>query len=294
VPPTLDSSRASRSDIEARRAAVLGSPVGHSRSPDLHRAAYAALGLTGWTYEAVECDEAALPGLVDGLGPEWVGLSVTMPGKRAALARADVRTDRAVAVDAANTLMRLPDGGWRADCTDIDGVAGALLAGGWTGPRGGRALVLGAGATAAAAVAGLAQIGVAEVELMVRDPARAAGTVRVAEHFGLVTEVRRWDDAVPGVDGADVVVSTVPAGVADGCAPAVARAGLVLDVVYHPWPTPVARAVAEAGGRLVTGLDMLLHQAFGQVEQFTGRPAPREEMAAVLESLTGHPTRARG
>lgn len=281
----------------ARRAAVLGSPVAHSRSPALHRAAYAALGLTGWTYEAIECDEAALPGLVDGLGPEWVGLSVTMPGKRAALARADVRTDRAVAVDAANTLVRLPDGGWRADCTDIDGVAGALLAAGWappsgiapsgTAPSGARALVLGAGATAAAAVAGLAQIGVTEVELMVRDPARAAGTVAVAEHFGLVTEVRRWDDAVPGADCADIVVSTVPAGVADGCAAAVARAGLVLDVVYHPWPTPVARAVAAAGGRLATGLDMLLHQAFGQVEQFTGRPAPRAAMAAALEPLSG-------
>jgi shikimate dehydrogenase len=271
----------------ARRAAVLGSPVSHSRSPNLHRAAYAALGLDGWTYDAIECDEAALPGLVDGLGPEWVGLSVTMPGKRAALARADVRTDRAVAVDAANTLVRLPDGAWRADCTDIDGVAGALLAAGWTEPPRARALVLGAGATASAAVAGLAQIGVAEVELMVRDPARATGTIAVAEHFGLVTGVRRWDDSVPGVDGIDVVVSTVPAGVADGCADAVARAGLVLDVVYHPWPTPVARAVAAAGGRLVTGLDMLLHQAFGQVEQFTGLPAPRAEMAAVLEPLPG-------
>jgi shikimate dehydrogenase len=265
---------------------VLGSPVGHSRSPSLHRAAYAALGLSGWTYDAIECDEAALPGLVDGLGPEWVGLSVTMPGKRAALARADVRTDRAVAVDAANTLVRLSDGGWRADCTDIDGVAGALLAGGWDGSTGARALVLGAGATASAAVAGLARIGFTEVTLMVRDPGRAAGTVKVAEHFGLVPAVQRWDDTVPGVDRADVVVSTVPAGVADCCADAVARAGLVLDVVYHPWPTPLARAVAAAGGRLVTGLEMLLHQAFGQVEQFTGMPAPRDAMAAVLEPLT--------
>jgi shikimate dehydrogenase len=277
-------------DTAARRAGVLGSPVGHSRSPSLHRAAYAALGLTRWTYEAIECDEVALPGLVDDLGPEWVGLSVTMPGKRAALARADERTDRAVAVDAANTLVRLPDGGWRADCTDLDGVAGALVAAGWTSRPGARALVLGAGATAAAAVAGLAQIGVAEVELMVREPSRAAGTVRVAEHFGLATEVSRWDDAVPGVERADIVVSTVPAGVADGCARAVARAGLVLDVVYHPWPTPVAGAVAAAGGRLVTGLDMLLHQAFGQVEQFTGRPAPRAEMAAALQPLTRDPT----
>ena len=269
-----------------RRAAVLGSPVGHSRSPALHRAAYAALGLGGWRYDAIECTEAELPGLVDGLGPEWVGLSVTMPGKRAALARADLRTERAVAVGAANTLVRLPDGAWRADCTDIDGVTGALTERGWTGVRSGRALVIGAGATADAAVAGLASLGVRRLTVMVRDPARAAGTVAVAGRYGLVTDVVAWDPALPGVDEVDVVVSTVPSGVADACAPAAARAGLVLDVVYHPWPTPMATAVAQAGGQLATGLDMLLHQAFGQVEQFTGRPAPRAAMAAALTAPT--------
>jgi shikimate dehydrogenase len=233
--------------------------VGHSRSPALHRAAYAALGLHDWRYDAIECDGASLPGLVDGLGPEWVGLSVTMPGKRAALARAELRTERAVAIASANTLVRLPDGRWRADCTDIDGVTGSLVERGWAGPRSGRALVIGAGATAAAAVAGLAELGIRKIALMARDADRAASTVTAAE-----------------------VVSTVPAGVADECAQAAASAPFVLDVVYHPWPTPMARAVRAAGGRLVTGLDMLLHQAFGQVEQFTGRPAPRAVMAAVL------------
>jgi shikimate dehydrogenase len=265
-----------------RAAAVLGSPVAHSRSPLLHRAAYRALGLDGWTYEARECDEAALPGLVDGLGPEWVGLSVTMPGKRAALARADERTDRAVAVEAANTLVRLPDGRWRADCTDIDGVSGAIRAGGWSAPVSGRAVVIGAGATASAAVAGLADLGVREVTLMVRTPERAAGTLEVARRVGLDARVTGWDPGLPGVTGADLVVSTVPAGAADDCAAAAARAPYVLDVIYHPWPTPMAEAVRGAGGRLATGLDMLLHQAFGQVEQFTGRPAPREAMSAAL------------
>jgi shikimate dehydrogenase len=268
-----------------RKAAVLGRPVEHSKSPALHRAAYAALGLAGWTYERIECGETELPGLVDGLGPEWVGLSVTMPGKRAALARGDRRTERAVAVGSANTLVRMADGGWRADCTDIDGVSGALRERGWAGPRSGRALVVGAGATAAAAVAGLAELGIERVALMVRAPARAAGTAEVAEHFGLVAEVLGWDPGVPGAAGVDVVVSTVPAGVADACAPAVSAAPFVLDVVYHPWPTAMARAVRAAGGRLATGLDMLLHQAFGQVEQFTGRPAPRAAMAQALPEL---------
>ena len=264
---------------------MLGSPVGHSRSPALHRAAYRALGLTDWTYQAIECDETALPELVDGLGPEWVGLSVTMPGKRSALARADERTERAAAVDAANTLVRLSDGRWRADCTDIDGVSGAIRAQGWAAPEHGRALVLGAGATSSAAVAGLATLGIDEVALMVRNRARAEGTAAAAKHFGLRVTLLDWDSELPPVTDVDVVVSTVPAGAADDCAAAVARAPYVLDVVYHPWPTPIARAVRAAGGRLATGLDMLLHQAFGQVEQFTGRPAPREAMAAVLAGI---------
>lgn len=268
--------------MAARRAAVLGSPVAHSRSPVLHRAAYRALGLDGWTYDAIECDEAALPGLVDGLGPEWVGLSVTMPGKRAALARAEERTERAVAVEAANTLVRLPDGRWRADCTDIDGVTGALISAGWTAPRTGAALLLGAGATASAVVAGLAELDVRHVQVMVRTPARAAGLVEVARRFGVATEVLAWDPGLPSASEVDLVVSTVPGGAADPCAPAAAVAPFVLDVVYHPWPTPMAKAVASAGGRLATGLDMLLHQAFGQVEQFTGMPAPREAMAEAL------------
>ena len=142
--------------MRARKAAVLGSPVAHSRSPQLHLAAYRALGLDDWTYDRIECTEDQLPSLVDGLGPEWVGLSVTMPGKFAALRVADERTDRAELVGSANTLVHTPTG-WRADNTDIDGVAGALaetaerVAG-----RGGlsRAVVLGSGGTAPAAVAG--------------------------------------------------------------------------------------------------------------------------------------------
>src|SRR5699024_9415640 len=108
-----------------RRAAVLGTPIAHSKSPLLHLAAYRALGLTGWTYERIECDGAALPEFVDSLGAEWVGLSVTMPGKFAALEYAHERTPRAELVGSANTLLRI-DGGWRADCTDVDGVTGAL------------------------------------------------------------------------------------------------------------------------------------------------------------------------
>ncbi|MGC2675469.1 MAG: shikimate dehydrogenase, partial [Mycobacterium sp.] len=125
---------------------MLGSPIAHSRSPQLHLAAYRALGLADWTYQRIECDADELPGVVVGFGPEWVGVSVTMPGKFAALRFADQRTERAELVGAANTLLRTPDG-WRADNTDVDGVSGAL---GSEGLATGTAVVSGSGGTAPA------------------------------------------------------------------------------------------------------------------------------------------------
>ncbi|MFY1599775.1 shikimate dehydrogenase, partial [Micromonospora sp. WMMD737] len=111
----------------ARRAGVLGLPIAHSRSPQLHLAAYRALGLSDWTYERIECTGEQLPQVVAGFGPEWVGVSVTMPGKFAALRFADDVSDRARLVGSANTLVRCP-AGWHADNTDVDGVRGALAA----------------------------------------------------------------------------------------------------------------------------------------------------------------------
>jgi shikimate dehydrogenase len=267
------------------RAAVVGSPVDHSQSPALHLAAYAALGLTGWTYDRIDCAEAGLPALVGSLGPEWVGLSVTMPGKLVALELAETSTARARTVEAANTLVRTASG-WHADCTDIDGITGALGELGLGPDRldGARAVVLGAGGTARAVLVALAAAGVAEVDLAVREPRRAAAAMRCAERAGLrITLV--------GLDGGElarvcaravVTVSTVPAAASAALAMAVAASAAVVDVVYQPWPTPIARGVSAAGGTVVGGLAVLLHQAFGQVELFTGRPAPRAAMAAAL------------
>lgn len=271
-----------------RRAAVLGSPVGHSRSPDLHRAAYAALGLAGWTYERVECDAAGLAPLVDGLGPEWVGLSVTMPAKLAALQRADARSDRAVAVGSANTLVRR-DGGWWADCTDVDGITGALaeLEHGHPDLVGRAVVVLGAGGTARAVVAALARERVGEVVLAVREPGRADGARATADRLGVPARVVRLDDVTAEVAAAAVCVSTVPADAQAALVGPLAPVRALLDVVYHPWPTPLAAAVLAAGGRVVGGARVLMHQAFGQVEAFTGLPAPRAAMAAALAAPPG-------
>ncbi|PXY19212.1 shikimate dehydrogenase [Prauserella muralis] len=273
-----------------RRAAVLGKPVRHSLSPVLHGAAYAALGLHGWSYERVELDAEGLPGFVAGLGQEWAGLSVTMPGKRAALECAAEATRRARTVGAANTLVRLGSGGWRADCTDVDGVTGALrAAGGFTPGAGDTAVVLGAGGTASAAAAAFAELGLTGVRLVVREPARAEDAVAAAKRAGLAVEVLRWSEVDFRRVAAEsaVLVTTVPP---DAVAPhvgALACAPCVLDVIYHPWPTPLAEAVAAQGRRVATGLDMLLHQAFGQVEQFTGLAAPREVMRDALREATG-------
>jgi shikimate dehydrogenase len=274
----------------SRKAGVLGSPVAHSLSPVLHNAAYQALGLTGWTFDRIECDERALPGLVTASDPDWVGYAVTMPGKRAALAMAEVVTDRAAAVGAANTLLRL-DNGWQADCTDVSGVVGALRsAGGYQPKPDATGLILGAGGTASAALAGLAELDVLDVTIVVREPARAAQARATAERLGMTLDVRRWSETDIGALAATcaVLVSTVPAEAAAPHAAELALAPCLLDVIYHPWPTPVADAVAARGGQLATGLDMLLHQAFGQVEQFTGQAAPREAMRDALRKSTGN------
>lgn len=256
-----------------RKAGVLGSPIAHSRSPQLHLAAYRALGLHDWTYERIECSADELPGVVSGFGPEWVGVSVTMPGKFAALAFADERTARAELVGSANTLVRTP-GGWRADNTDIDGVIGAL------GAASGHAVVAGSGGTAPAVMVGLAELGVSGISVLARNPDKAARLVELGERVGVPVRFSPLDDAA--VEGATVLVNTLPAEVASRYAPAFACVPVLLDAIYDPWPTPLAAAVTAAGGRVISGLQMLLHQAFAQVEQFTGQPAPRAAMAAAL------------
>jgi shikimate dehydrogenase len=263
---------------------VLGSPVSHSLSPALHRAGYAANGLTGWTYEAIECDAAALPALVAGLGPEWAGLSVTMPGKPAAAAFADWRSGRVQSLGVANTLVRR-GGSWLAENTDVDGVIGALRVAGVTNP--GVTLILGGGGTAAAVVAALAELGAARLVIAGRHPESTASSVALGLRLGVECSAIPWDSGIIGSagDAADLVVSTVPAGVADSLGDRLRAVPALFDVVYHPWPTPLA-AAGEPGRVTITGLDLLLHQALRQFELITGRPAPAEAMRRGLREAS--------
>lgn len=255
---------------------MLGSPVAHSLSPTLHLTAYAALGLTGWSYDRVECDEAGLPGFVSGLGPEWVGLSLTMPLKRVALAVADEVTPLAAAVGAANTLV-FSDGHRTAHNTDVAGIVAALREAGLD--RADRATVLGAGGTAQAALAALRSIGVAEPTVVVRDATRAADLLATADRLGVRPVVLGGYPDVPLPD-TDVVISTLPPGAASPCP--LPASTVVLDVVYAPWPTPFAAAATDSGCRVVSGLAMLLHQAVAQVGLMTGSTPPVEPLRAAL------------
>ncbi|WP_262283853.1 shikimate dehydrogenase [Micromonospora sp. MA102] len=263
------------------KAAVVGRPIAHSLSPVIHNAGYAAAGLTGWSYTRIECAADELAGLVAGLGPEWAGLSVTMPGKEAALAVADEASPIAAAVGAANTLVRRPDGTWYADNTDVAGMVDVLTGAGCA--AGATVTVLGAGGTARAAIAAAARIGAAEVTVVARRPEAVRELGSTAEAVGVPLAGAPWDGA-PAHARADLVVSTVPKGVADPLADNFDwRPGTVFfDVVYDPWPTPLAAAAVAAGCRVVSGLDLLLAQAVGQFEQFTGVSAPRDAMRAAL------------
>jgi shikimate dehydrogenase len=257
---------------------VLGSPIAHSLSPVLHAAAYQALGLTDWTYDAIECDEARLPELIGSLGPEWAGLSLTMPLKRAVLPLLDYADPLITQVGAANTVILR--GGMRDGFnTDVPGMAAALATASVVPD--GPVLVLGSGATACSALAALAQAGVDSVTVAVRDESRAGELLAVASRVGVTVSLAPFDpDAAWG--SWTLVISTVPVGVADGYAPRLMDGSLtaaaIFDVVYSPWPTPLANAAIRVGIAVIGGFDLLLQQAAGQVALMTGRPAPLAAM----------------
>ncbi|MGD7001178.1 shikimate dehydrogenase [Corynebacterium halotolerans] len=265
------------------RAAVLGQPIEHSLSPVLHNAGYRALGLDDWGYGRFDCSAEQLPGLVSGADENYAGFSVTMPGKFAALEFATESTERARDIGSANTLVRIP-GGWRADNTDCDGIAGALteLVGGDLDGIG-HVLLIGGGGTARPALWTLAAAGVGEVTVLNRsdrtEELRPLATRRGAQ-FRMVDFSA---DLAAIAAEVDLIVSTVPAASVAGHERDLAHAP-VFDVIYDPWPTPLTVQAAANGYRTVGGHVMLAHQAYGQFEQFTGRAAPREAMWQALQT----------
>jgi shikimate dehydrogenase len=264
------------------RCAVLGDPIGHSLSPVLHRAAYVALGLD-WTYDAVRVPSGGLAGFLDGLDDDWRGLSLTMPLKREAMPLLRTRDAWADLAGAANTVLLDRDGPHGLN-TDVPGAIAAIREG--TDATVERAVVLGGGATATSVLLALAELGCRRATVVVRDPARAVETLEaVARHPRAPTvETIGLGDLVP-VD-ADVIVSTIPAEAQTAeVLSAIADVPVVFDVVYDPWPTPLAAAATASGRLLVGGLDLLLWQAVDQVRAMTGRfDVPVAAMRAAGEA----------
>jgi shikimate dehydrogenase len=266
------------------RCAVVGSPVQHSLSPTMHRAAYRELGLD-WTYEAIEVDPDGLPAFLDDLDQEWRGLSLTMPLKRTVVPLLDDLDEHARRSRAANTLLLTGERRLGFN-TDVPGAVAAMAERG-VGPVG-SAVVLGGGATATSVLLALADRGCTSARVLVRDPARAEETLAVvgAHPSAPALEVGRLDEIEALV--ADLLVTTVPV---EAQTPqllaACAAVPAVFEVVYDPWPTPLARAATDSGRTLVSGLDLLTHQAVLQLQIMTGqtvdvellREAGRAELA---------------
>ncbi|GAA4354050.1 shikimate dehydrogenase [Angustibacter luteus] len=275
----------------AHRAAVLGSPVAHSLSPVLHRAAYLSLGLPDWQYDAIEIDAPDdLRRFVTTRDVSWAGLSLTMPLKRWVQPVLGQVSELAAATGSVNTVLfhagRAPSG----HNTDVHGVRAALLEGGLTSCA--RGVVLGGGATAASAVAALGRLGCARPQVVVRSPERAVDVVAAGRALGVGVDLVAWSHAPALLERADVVVSSVPSDAHEEVRAVLPAAvhGLLLDVSYHPWPSEVATAWRERGGQAVSGFAMLLHQAVAQVALMTGSDpdvaAMRAAGEAALRSVT--------
>ncbi len=266
--------------MTAARFEVWGDPISHSRSPVIHSAAYAQLGLP-WTYGRRRVDEASFTAEIGALEADVRGLSLTMPLKTVAHDRASRWDAAAAATGAVNTLRRDADG-WAGYNTDVGGLARALTESG--GGDVDSARIVGAGATATSALAALAELGIRRVEVVARRPAAAAALQPLAERLGVALHVSSLDSVT---DAVDLTVSTLPgdAPVADRTADRLAEVGgRLFDVVYGTWPTTLGAAWIARGAIAEPGMAMLLHQAVLQIRIFaTGEPtqALPDEAAVV-------------
>lgn len=270
-----------------RRLAVWGDPVSHSRSPQLHAAAYARLGLD-WHYERRQVNADTFGDALGELDSSWRGLSCTMPLKERAYAASTLRDRRATLTGAVNTLLLGEPGGVRGFNTDVGGIVRAFADAGVDKIDSGR--VIGAGATAASALVALSEMGARRVDVVARRPEKIAVLGPLAEQLGVTLVTASLDET--SVPDADVTVSTLPGGteLSAHAADSLARGGgMLLDAAYAPWPTALAAAFIRDGSAPLSGLEMLLHQALLQVRIFVGgedeRELPNETL--VLADMRG-------
>ncbi len=258
-----------------RRCAVLGSPIAHSLSPALHRAAYEVLGLDSWTYDRFEVTDTELVDVVSQCDPSWRGLSLTMPLKQAVLELGEVDAVAELA-GAGNTLI-FDDDARRVYNTDVGGLVWAVRR--VHAVPTARVTILGAGATARSSLISAAELGAEQVRVVARTPSKADPLRALGERLGVAVEVQAWDAPLPE---ADLVISTATAGAADAIAAEVAAsAGVVFDAIYHPWPTALATAAEQTGSTVLNGLDLLVGQALLQLELMTGHQVSPDVLYAA-------------
>lgn len=286
-------------------AAVIGSPIAHSLSPVIHRAAWEQLGIDGWEYRRAEVTEESLPTFIGQLDESFRGLSVTMPCKQAIMPLLDAIDPLASAVGAVNTVV--PSAGMLAGFnTDVTGIASAISrACSRSGvPVPSSALVLGARATASSALAALGELGITTTTVAARRFGGPGSVISAASRLGVSVEQVMWSDVsavASAAARADVLISTLPAGVADAIASRLApREGqILLDVIYSPRDTALRTTFEKAGGVVAEGTDMLVYQGAAQVQLMTGRSPDPAVMRHALEvelerrareaGETGHP-----
>lgn len=255
---------------------MLGHPIGHSKSPALHNAAYQLLG-ADFSYRAIDVEESGMADLLAQVRAEgnWYGLSVTMPLKNVAVELVDELSDVARTLGAVNTIIATTDDAGatflRGDNTDVAGIVNALRHAG-VGERP-RAAILGGGGTAVSALAALVDLEATDIVVFVRNPVKAAGTLEVAAALAAPARLESFAGTARDLGGFDVVISTLPPRAADGLAAEFlatgdSPAGVLLDVAYDPWPSALAQAWESRGGTVVAGIEMLLYQGVEQVKLF--------------------------
>ena len=268
------------------RAEVWGSPIAHSRSPDLHLACYSHLGIHG-TYTKREVTEANLPEQFNAAAATLTGISLTMPLKTGILDRVSDHRGDVDTLGAANTAINT-DGHWWLANTDPLGAA-AMLRHLLPHPTA-DVVLLGAGATAKSIVLGLHHVAFSgRLTVVVRSASRAAEIVHLGEAVGIPTNVLEFD-ALNALSSASLVISTLPSGtlLPDATLDTLCSLGApLMDVGYHPWPTPLAGAFMAHGLDIHSGLPMLMFQALGQIRAFVNGDtlSPLPDEAGALRAM---------
>jgi len=260
--------------MSTKFAGVAGNPIAHSLSPQIHLAGYKELGID-WDYKKFELDQAGLVEFVKNRDPELVGLSLTMPLKEIPFQFADTITQTAQEVKSINTLL-FKEGKVLAGNTDIYGIVMALRTNKNLDIS--KPAVIGSGATARSALSALKELGAGQIQICARNPEKIQEMNLIATNLGLELEIIDWKNIHQAL-AATTVISTLPSGGMDTFAdrgPEIP--GSLLDVSYNPWPSKLALEWILRRGFVVSGLEMLLHQAIRQFELMTGKKAPLKQM----------------